>query len=48
MSLLGGLIDEHHEMELSPSTQLVRSNWFARHMWAIVIVCAAIAVLFLA
>jgi len=44
MSILGGLVDEHHEMELSPSTRLIRSNWFARHLWAIlVLACAAIA-----
>ena len=36
MSLITGIVDAHHEMELSPSVQLVRSTWFARHLWTIV------------
>ena len=47
MSILGGLVEEPHEMELSPSVRLIRSNWFARHIWAILVVCAAIAAFFL-
>jgi len=46
MSILGGLVDEHREMELSPSSRLVRSSRLARHMWAILALCAA-AVAFL-
>jgi hypothetical protein len=34
MSILGGLVDEHHETELNPSTRLVTSNWFVRHFFA--------------
>ena len=37
MSITGGLVDGHHEMELSPSSRLVHSNWFARHMGAILL-----------
>jgi len=47
MSIIGGLVDAHHEMELSPSTRLVRSNWFVRHLLALLLVGAA-AVLFFA
>jgi hypothetical protein len=45
MSLIGGLVDKHHEMELSPSVRLIRSTWFARHLWTILLlgVCAATA-----
>ena len=42
MSILGGLTDGHHEMELSPSSRLVHSNWFARHMWAILTAVIAV------
>lgn len=48
MSIFGGMVDEHHPMELEPSTRLIRSNWFARHMWAILAVAIATAVLFIA
>jgi hypothetical protein len=39
MSILGGMVDSHHEMELSPSSQLVKSSWFARHFWSILVLC---------
>lgn len=45
MSILGGLVDEHHEMELSPSTTLVKSNWFARHFLLIVLTGCAVGAL---
>ncbi len=49
MSILGGLVDRHHEMELNPSTRLIRSSWFARHIGAISLaVIAAIALCFAA
>ena len=35
MSLITGIVDAHHEMELSPSVRLVHSTWFARHLWTI-------------
>lgn len=35
MSILGGMVDSHHEMELTPSTRLVTSNWLVRHFWAV-------------
>lgn len=38
------LVDRHHETELNPSTQLVKSNWFARHAGALLL--AALVVLF--
>jgi hypothetical protein len=48
MSILGGLVDRHHEMELSPSSRLIRANWFARHVGAIIVVVGfAIALFFL-
>ncbi len=37
MSIMGVLVDSHHEMELNPSTQLVRSNWFVRHIGVILL-----------
>lgn len=43
MSILGGMVDSHHEMELSPSTRLVTSNWFVRHFWTILGSAAALA-----
>ena len=43
MSILGGLIDEHHETELNPSTQLVTASWFVRHIWTILAIAAAAA-----
>jgi hypothetical protein len=46
MSIIAGLVDTHHEMELTPSTRLVRSNWFARHLWAIFLVGVAVALYF--
>lgn len=47
MSILGGLVDGHHEMELTPSTRLIKSSWLARHIGAILLaVVAAIAVCF--
>ena len=36
MSIIGGLVDTHHEMELTPSAQLVKSTWFFRHLWAMI------------
>jgi len=47
MSIIGGLVDAHHEMELSPSVHLVRRTWFARHLLAILaLVVATIALAF--
>ena len=46
MSILSGLTDAHHEMELSPSARLIRSNWFARHIWAILIIAIAATLYF--
>lgn len=43
MSILGGLIDEHHETELNPSTRLVTAGWFVRHIWTILLIAAAAA-----
>jgi|GEM_PF-5518992 len=44
MSILGGLTDTHHEVELSPSSRFVPSNWFARHMGVILLATAAVAI----
>lgn len=44
MSILGGMVDSHHEMELSPSTQLVTSNWFVRHFWTMLALSAALVI----
>jgi len=41
MSLVGGLVDRHHETELTPSVQLIHSTWFARHLWTIMFVAAS-------
>ena len=41
MSLTTGIVDIHREMELSPSAQLVRSTWFARHLWSLMALLAA-------
>lgn len=46
MSIIGGLVDAHHETELSPSVQLVTNNWLSRHLWAIILVGAAIVLAF--
>jgi len=46
MSLVGGLVDKHHEMELSPSTQLVKSTWYDRHLGVLLLVGAAIILYF--
>jgi len=46
MSIVGGLVDAHHEMELSPSVRLIRSNWLARHMWTILLSGAAAGLYF--
>ncbi len=43
MSILGGLVDEHHETELSPSTQFVKAGWFVRHFWTIMLIAVAAA-----
>ncbi|MDE2110406.1 MAG: hypothetical protein KGJ79_04625 [Alphaproteobacteria bacterium] len=43
MSIISGLVDMHHEMELTPSAHLIARNWFARHLWAIMVICIAIA-----
>jgi len=37
MSILGGLVDGHHAMELSPSSRLIRASWFARHIGVILL-----------
>ena len=47
MSLIGGLVDSHHETELNPSTQLVHSNWFVRHVGVILLVALAAVVVIL-
>ena len=47
MSINSGLVDAHREMELSPSVRLKRSNWFARHLW-LMLLTAAVVGLFLA
>ena len=44
MSILGGMVDAHHETELEPSTRLIRSNWFARHVWAILFIVVIVAI----
>jgi hypothetical protein len=41
MSLIGGLVDAHRETELNPSTRLIRSAWYARHLWTIVVLAAS-------
>ena len=46
MSIVGGLVDAHQEMELTPSSRLVTSNWFARHLWAILLIGVAAALTF--
>ena len=46
MSIIGCLVDAHHEMELTPSCRLVTSNWFARHLWAILLAGLAAALYF--
>jgi hypothetical protein len=46
MSIIGGLVDRHHEMELSPSSQLVSSNWLVRHLWTILLAGMAAALYF--
>jgi hypothetical protein len=46
MSIIGGLVDGHHEMELTPSTRLVRSSWYGRHFGTILLVAIA-AILYL-
>lgn len=43
MSIIGGLVDAHRETELNPSTRLIRSAWYARHLWAIVVLLLASA-----
>ena len=35
MSIIGGLVDTHHEMELTGGSQLLARTWFARHLWAV-------------
>ncbi|MGC9953224.1 MAG: hypothetical protein ABSD21_02975 [Rhizomicrobium sp.] len=46
MSIVGGLVDAHHEMELSPSVRLIRSSWLARHLGTILLVGVAVALYF--
>jgi len=46
MSIVGGLVDAHHETELSPSTRLIKSTWLARHLWTILVVGFAAAICF--
>jgi hypothetical protein len=36
MSIIGGLVDTHHEMELTPSAQLLARSWLIRHLWTVV------------
>jgi len=47
MSITSGLVDGHHEMELSPSSQIIASNWFARHLWAILLAGVAATLFFI-
>lgn len=44
MSILGGLIDEHRETELNPSTRLETAGWVTRHFFTIMAIAAAAAV----
>ncbi len=46
MSIIGGLVDAHRETELEPSVRLITSNWFARHLIAILMLAAAVAFYF--
>ena len=46
MSIIGGLVDAHHEMELTPSTRLVPSRWYARHIGTILLIALAAALYF--
>jgi len=43
MSITSGLVDSHHEMELSPSTQRVTSNWVIRHILVLLLAAAGLA-----
>ena len=43
MSMIGGLVDTHREMELNPSTRLIRSTWLARHLWTVMLVAMTAA-----
>lgn len=38
MSIIGGLVDTHHDMELTGSSQLLERTWLARHLWAVLAV----------
>ncbi|MDE1940343.1 MAG: hypothetical protein KGI68_15080 [Alphaproteobacteria bacterium] len=35
MSIVGGLVDTHHEIELTGSTRAVTMDWFVRNAWAV-------------
>ena len=43
MSITGGVVDSHHETELSPSTRLIHTSWLARHMGVLLAVGVAAA-----
>ena len=43
MSILGGMVDGHHEMELEPSNRLIKSSWLARHLGALLLAGIAVA-----
>ncbi|MDE2182364.1 MAG: hypothetical protein KGJ78_05030 [Alphaproteobacteria bacterium] len=47
MSIISGLVDAHHELELSPSSRLVKSSWLARHLGVILMIGLAVALFFL-
>jgi hypothetical protein len=38
MSIIGGLVDTHHDMELTGSSQLLERTWLARHLWTVLAV----------
>lgn len=43
MSITSGLVDNHHEMELSPSSRRVTNNWLIRHFFMAVLAGAGLA-----
>lgn len=41
MTITSGLVDSHHETELTPSNRLVPTSWLARHMGMLLLIAAA-------
>jgi hypothetical protein len=35
MSIVGGLVGTHHELEMTSSTHAATMDWFVRHAWAV-------------